>query len=341
MKKTLLKNLFSGIIVIFFAVSAVLYSRIISAGILKGINLCVKNLIPSIFFLMFISIFILKILNFKKPGKSFLFVAVFLSLFGGYPTGAKLIENLFNEKSINEDQAKRMIYFCFGAGPAFAISMVGTQFLNNTFIGILIFGSLTVSSLILGIFLFKTPGSKNKKFYAEKTAVSKNSFSQNLISACSDAAEAVLNICALVIIFSAILEILRHFGITNIFIYALLEVTSACKEAALLKAGPEFFAFALGFGGLCAHFQALALLKKVKISYFKFFMCRVLHALMASSFVFLFLKIFKKETEVFFTAIKEAPKISCDSTVYGSLALVILMVFFLESLHLKRGKPQI
>ena len=123
----------AGILIIVLGGVCLLFPAISASGAKEGLMLCGSIIIPSLFPFTFCVMFINKsgILKFLKPLNpitQFLFhlnyyeFSLFLlSLIGGYPLGAKLL----NQSGINDKKAKIMINYCINAGPAFVVLAVG------------------------------------------------------------------------------------------------------------------------------------------------------------------------------------------------------------------------
>ena len=56
-------------------------------------------------------------------------------MLSGYPLGAKLTCDLYNENKISKSEAQRILCFSNNSGPIFIIGTIGTQMLNNSALG--------------------------------------------------------------------------------------------------------------------------------------------------------------------------------------------------------------
>ena len=107
-------------------------------GAYEGLLFCAQILIPSLFPFMVLSSFVVNcgisgILSrflapvtksfFRLPGSAG--VTILLSMFGGYPVGARGIRTLLDRGLITREEGARMLCFAVGAGPAFVIFAVG------------------------------------------------------------------------------------------------------------------------------------------------------------------------------------------------------------------------
>lgn len=149
---------------VWFAAGLFLHPETAAAGISDGLLLCARVIIPSLFPFLAISAFLSKSGVGDKIGQMLspltrkaLHVpdaagcAVIMGMLGGYPVGGKMIAELCREEKINRREARRLFLYCVNPGPAFAISAVGASVLRNRQSGLLLFVSLIISSMFIGI----------------------------------------------------------------------------------------------------------------------------------------------------------------------------------------------
>ncbi len=289
MKKAL--NITAVILVAFFALLIVLKPDIATSAVLAGIMLCGNVIIPSIYPFTFCVLFIKSspAMQILKPFDTltqklfklnyYEFTLFLLSLIGGYPLGAKLIKD--NKK------APVMINYCINAGPAFIILAIGKGVFKSITVGWILFFSHISASVIIAIicrFFIKNNG----PVIIEKPPSAVNNF---VISA-SDAAETLIKICSLIILFSAVTKYIDMFS--NYFYFLkyfglLCEVTTAvfkCRNVLLVS-------FLLGFSGLSIWCQVFSILKQIKINYLTFILSRISHGGLSALITLLLLKLFK------------------------------------------------
>ena len=156
-----------------FQISAVLLCLVfmfkfpdtVTSGVTEGLKVCFYIILPSLFPFMVLSTYIIKsnlfefAYKFLTPVSKFLFrqpacavPVIIMSMIGGFPVGIKMIGNLLRENSITPKQAQRLCIFCMNGGPAFIITAVGVNMLGSAKAGVIMFVSLCLSSLIIGIF---------------------------------------------------------------------------------------------------------------------------------------------------------------------------------------------
>lgn len=349
-------------LIIFISTIILVFPEYSSNGVKTGLTFCSNILIPSLFPFMVISGFIvksnlaLKLGKIMNPVTKFLFhlpgctgPTILLGLIGGYPTSARGIKSLFEQKLIDNSQAERMLYFSVCAGPAFVISVVGTNFLKSSKAGIIILTSQIISSITLGIITgFLGTNSQTHKNNTHTTKVKSTKLSSAFINSCTDACYGLINLCSLVVIFSVAILILNSVGfskeISNIFINIglpyntsnsllpiFLEVTSGCMTATNLNTPLELIAFALGWAGICVQFQILSTVQDINISVLKFMSFRFLHGLLASFFTNIILHIVPIEVEAISNTTKQL-NLSTYSDYSSCVALILLSIFFIISI---------
>ncbi len=301
-------------------------------GAIHGLMLSSNVIIPSIFPFSVFVLFILKsnLLNKLKflslnPNVLSIFI---LSLIGGYPIGAKLLNQSVEVGKIDKSTANNMLNFCVNAGPAFIILAVGGGILNSKKLGYILFISHILSSLLLLAISKKTTTKvKNTNLKTNYNVV------ENFVSSVCDSASATVSVCSFVVIFSVILNYLNFYS--NKYplfkkISLLLEVTNAIAQTKNVI----FISFLLGFSGICVWFQVFAQIKNFKIDYLKFVLFRILHGALSSTFTFLILKFFKITVTTFSNGIKANYNLT-NSTFAVALSLIIMGIIFIISLYSK------
>lgn len=238
--------------------------------------------------------------------------AVIFGLIGGYPTGALLTQALFLGEDIDDKTARRLLRFNVNGGAGFIITAVGTIILKSERAGLILFVSTTLSALLAAV-LSSFKAQKVKNSHAGYSSLP---FYQALNEAVSASVGAVLNICAYIILFSALCSAARVPEIAE----PLLEITGGVADNCGLYSLPELAAL-LAFAGFCIHFQLFAVIKSVHMRYGDFFIWRVVHALLSYGICLLLLKLFPTEITVFSNSAQGIPAaFSID------IALAVLMI---------------
>ncbi len=284
---------FIGIFLI--GVLLVTEGRVIGNGIKTGLNVIFNDLIPALFpFMIFSSFVSNRGLSLKNGGIAEKITASFfrcnkyalfpfiLGLFGGYPVGASIINDLKNKKKLSNKDAECLFYWCINPSPAFVITAVGTFMLKNTLSGVIIYISCVLSSLTVGFFC---------RFLNEdicrghETVPPKISNSQNLIHAVSQASNALFGLCGWVLLFSGVCaatDYLTKNDACRLFLRTIFEVTSGCKTAVATRLPLPVTAAIISFGGLAVICQVSAYATQCGVQLKRLFCSRLIGAAITS-----------------------------------------------------------
>lgn len=332
--------------VILAGVSLFAFPEITLEGAKSGVDICLNSLIPSIFPFMALSTFIMRtdalyILSklFGKVTKCLFLLPqnsgqiIFMSLIGGYPVGAKLTADALKSGEITENEAKRLCIFCMNAGPAFTVTALGVNIYGNIKAGIIIYISLCMSSVIIGVLTrFLADG----KSVIQINKTERNFSADDITFSVWDAFEATLRICAWVILFSAFMACATvKFGKSGEFLGAVAEVTAGTVTVSKICPIPVVTALC-GFGGFCVHCQVLKYIKQCSLPYKLFFVGRILNSAISAALCHIILYYFPIEQNVSYTF--ESASVSAISV---SLPTVIAFIFMCVTMVLnieKKGK---
>ena len=323
-----------------FAALIIIRPELCAAGAAEGLLLCGRVLIPSLFPMTVCTLFITgsgAFSGFKKLSavtqrlfrlSAEEFITVILSLIGGYPVGAKLLNEAVKENRIAPEKAGIMLCYCVNSGPAFAVLAVGVGMYSSKAVGFALLAAHLLPSLIMCIlFSFFI-----KKDTLKTTPAIQINVADNFVSSVSGASGALLSICAWVIFFSALGEYMSAYAVRFPWLkYAAapLEVTNAVAHTRSLP----LTAFLLGFAGISIWCQILSMGKSIKINFPLFLLARIFHGLLSVLFLRLILRIFK-------ITVKTAAAINFSPT-YGSAALslsmLIMVMIFIISVYTKKS----
>lgn len=328
-----------GFIILFF-----FDPSLMGDGVRNGLFLCGETVIPSLFPFMILSDFIVRsnfgnaagrFLSpltekfFKLPGCSA--CAIFMSLVGGFPVGAKMISQLYENNSLSASQAKRMVWFCINSGPAFVVGAVGTTMLSSKKCGIILFASQTLAALIIGFFSRFFADKKGREKAIKKFEIDTSVFTDSVFCATG----AMLNICAWILLFSAFNPFLIKLAERNpLFNTAVVmsEVTGGCVFAA--EHLPVYLlAPVLCWSGFAVHMQLLPYIKKIGISFPEFWLSRAANCLVALPIAYLLFKIFPCETQVF-SSFSDVIIKPYSVSVPASAAMLVLGAFTIIDINL-------
>ncbi len=339
MKKGYLSAFFGAVLTVILLASSDGFSHGISAG-LKN---CVSVIIPSLFpFMVAASLFGMgkfpnRLNRFTEPFSRFLFrlpadgmYALLIGLFGGYPAGAKAIYSLHGSGKLSKSQAERLLLFCINPGAGFCVNAVGSGLLSSRKAGMIMLASLCLGAVILG---FLSGGIYETAPCSAATA--KKDFPQAFVESVSSGANGMLAICAYVAFFSGVIGLVSSVCGENSFLAdlcVLLEITGGCAQIAPHTSLPVITALC-GFGGFCVHFQVFSIAGQIKPSYLKFYLFRILHAIVSGGICAVLLRLFPVEIQT--ASLLESARLSSFS-LPASVSLLILSFMLILELDTER-----
>ena len=204
-----------------------------------------------------------------------------LAIISGYPMGAKLICNAYDNNYINKDDAKRMLAFCSISGPMFIVGTVGVSIFLSYKVGLIILISNIIASLLNGFIYRGKPsplGSVEIKPIEQKNILEDSVY---------DALISVLMVGAYIVLSFLIIDLLKNLGIIHFIangIAHLFKINPATIEAVLCgiieitrgvielqAAGSPLIAKTIlasgliGWGGISVIMQSASFLSRLKI----------------------------------------------------------------------------
>ena len=255
-------------------------------GALEGLRLCSEIIVPSLLPFMILSSLIihsgaagfLSALLRKPVTRLFRLppqcgTPFIVGILAGFPVGAKSAVELYQNKMITKDECARTLAFCNNTGPAFVIGVIGAALWNSVRVGVILYVSQILSAVLTGFLLSrrypKRPPERSCLLYG------KVSFS----SVVSETAEALLNICVLIIFFSVVIKFLTFTSAVffssfiknrNLVLFlsavlsSIIEITNAVSAASGMASFTSvgalvITAFAVGWSGISVHMQVAQL----------------------------------------------------------------------------------
>ena len=269
-----------------------------------------------------------------------------------FPVGAKCTSLLYKHQKINIEQAKRMMCFCICPGPAFLITALGSIMLGNNVSGIILYISQIISSLLIGIILGIHARINNR---CQNSSENNNKNAEPVIScligSASDGAYSIIEMTALILIFSLFENILstsvKSFfeSIMNngtgygrelsVVIPIIMEVTGGCQSVKDASLPLWMFSLCVGFGGLCVHFQIFSVIRNIPLSRKRYIVFRMINALLSA--------VVTKVICIFYDPVITTMTVGGGDTAYfsaktvtGSIAMLIMSVIFVITMHRDR-----
>ena len=301
-------NLIISIIILLFLIEIFDHSNIIINTIFESSFIWFKNIVPTLFpiylitdlllnyhFLDYLSKlfgkFMEKVFKMKKI-TSFIF---FMSIISGFPSNSKYIKNLLDNKLINKEEANKLLLFTHFSNPLFIISSLGETFLQNKKIGILILIIHYITNIIIGFILRNSY--VNLEDLKIKEENKKTSFVTCLTNSIYNTIKILFLLYGIITFFMIITSIIKVNiklpSILNTFLCGLLEMTQGCFYTSKLNIPinlkATFMTFFISFGGFSIHMQVFSILNEYQLKYKDYLLARIIHALIASSSVYLIL----------------------------------------------------
>ncbi len=334
-------KIFIGFITIILMILFILFPSVQIKGVINGLILCSDVIIPSLFpftalslflfgsgFISFLEPLIEKTANllFKISGRN---LGIFLvSFVGGFPVGARLIEEEYKSGNITKKLGENMLGYCVNSGPAFIIIGVGSAVLCSKELGVMLF----ISNLLASLFIAFLLRFFNKQIIkSDVSKVKANPLSDIFVESTAKASSSIIGICGFVILFSALIEVIKELPVQNVIKNALCSLLEVTNGTTIYSKKIYIIAFLLGFAGFSVHFQILSVLKTLKPNYIKFLLFRVLHGVFTTTFFYLALKIHPVSLPVINGNINFSGAISSISLPFAA-SLVLLCTVFLSSL---------
>ncbi|MCL2018296.1 MAG: hypothetical protein FWG70_00935 [Oscillospiraceae bacterium] len=308
-----------------------------TAEIIKAVEVCLYTIIPALFGFMAISTYLLKSGLYRFIFRPLYLIfrhiirlseeefGIFLlSLFGGYPVGAKLISSGSSDM-VN----KNLLAFCYCPSPGFVISIVGIGIFSNARLGAAVYLSNLISCVLIAVFL----NIKNKKITNELKNSSVQLSGDVFISSVLSASSALFTVCAVVVAFGVIGGTLRFLGLRYEFIFAVLEISSAARFAPVLSNLPLLAAL-FSTGGICILTQINALVSG-KFPLKRFFLWRIPAALLSSIICKLIITFFDFTTYVTVSTKNVIIPTNAGNPI-ASVSLLIMAVILIKTADEKR-----
>ena len=328
-------------------------------GARAGLSLCSGLVVPTLFPFMALSIFLCespasetlgrmmspltRLLRLPKSCGSILLAAAI----GGYPSAAKCVSAAVKNGRLDRDTAGRMLTFCVNAGPPFLVSAVGTGIFGSTATGLVLLASQIASALVIGIAgaLFA-----KGRHTGEAPCPAYPSLSACAVHSVSSAAGAAFNMCAFIVIFSALAGLAEPLtslllgggGIPAALTAGFFEVTAGCAACGGLRgyAGPVAAAAIASFSGISVMFQTAGATEGSGVSLRGFLISRPLHAALTALICRALLGLFPETVESlsrFESGVPYALSVSAPAFV----SLLCMLSLFLLSLVPQNSKYSI
>lgn len=349
-------------LILTFLILLIFYPKASINGAKEGINLWMFIVVPSL-----LPFFVINdmLMSFKVPENiaklfspiikrlfntsgygAYVFI---MSIFSGYPSGAKIVNDLIENKKISVKEGQKILTFSSTSGPLFIIGAVGSGMLKYSIAGYILYISHIFGAILNGI-LFKfiiKDTNKNKLFY------NNNSYNNNFSSSeiFSHAISSSLITCGLIggyiIMFSVIIYLLREIQYFNIIGYLLqnyfhlpsfftftinsllessLEISNGAKIISLMDKSFTYkmclLSFIISFSGLSIIGQVSGILSKTGINIKLYALSKIFHGIFSSLLCFIFMVLLNIKVSAF-------NNINSTSSLNEFLLLELLLIIIL------------
>ncbi len=289
-------SIFISLFIVYVIICMVVRPSEYIAVALSGFQAWVLNVLPSVLPFIFLTKVLSNLGNiqtfskvFSKPiGKlyncpssaSYVFL---MSIISGYPVGAKMTADLYQNQEISKQDAFKMTSFCSTSGPMFIIGAVGVGMLKSSLFGYIIFLAHVIGALING-FLYKNI--KVNEETAQSNNQTKNKKDFNIGEIVTDSALSILSVGTIIAIFFVIIHSLSPIfnflpsSLIGVF-EGFIEITKGCIDITSIlpiKLATLACTFIISFGGLSTILQSLTMLNKLKMPVKLFVLQKFTHA---------------------------------------------------------------
>lgn len=242
-----------------------------SAAVTEALNLCLTRVIPSLFPFLAVTSLLLRLgmaswlqgifAPIMRPltGLPGICAApLLMGLLGGYPAGARAAAGLHEDGLITRREAELLLSFGNNCGCAFIYSFVGVGMLGSPQAGLWLMGIHALSALLAGAFLCRLEPDRGRASLPCSLPEKPLTLAAALSASVRGAAVSMANICAFVVLFRTLADLLP--GDLPAWALGTLELVSG---ASALEPGPAGFisaAIIIAWGGLCVHCQTLSVI---------------------------------------------------------------------------------
>ncbi len=289
----------------------------------RGLRLCAVTVIPSLFPFMVLSELIVssgvgeRLLRPLLPLLRRLFglpnagcCALVLGLVCGFPVGARCAVRAYERGALTKQETERVLLASGTPSSAFLITAVGESLWGNRRFGLVLYGVILFSAVLIGILSKrlqkKSPSKEPIATFASASAPTVKG-AKLFTEAIASSAFSMLLICAYVIFFSTLVGtlgiVLSLFSLPNEWIatlFCIFELSGGVSQASTLgntQLAALLSAFAAGWSGLSVHCQAISLCNGKGLSFRAYFLAKLAQGALAALFFGILLLLFPSLTQ--------------------------------------------
>ena len=305
------RDILLGVGLLWATLALVLWPEQAMEAMRDGIKLCGNVILPSLFPFFVLSSLVVDLGLAAYLGRALeglmrpLFrvsgscaAAVALGFIGGYPVGARTALQLYEQGLCSKTEAERLLAFCNNSGPAFILGVVGAGVFGDSRVGFLLYLTHALASLLVGL-LFRFYGGTGRRQSASPRPkpIQAVTVPAAFTGAVVRSLQSTLNICAFVVFFSVVLQLLSVFGVfaalaellalagfepewAQRLVAGLLELSSgvsSLRGGTHLAGRVSMAAFMLGWAGVSVHCQVLSFIGDSGLSVRTYVVGKLLH----------------------------------------------------------------
>lgn len=269
---------------VFLLVFLIKYPEMAADSVRRALGAAASGLVPSLFpFLVLVNVIIWTgfadmIANPLGKPFSLLFgingtgaAAFLVGAVGGFPSGAVMASALFENGKLTREEAERLCAISNNPGIAFCTGGIGISLYDSASLGRLVWLCCIVSSVLVGAVSGRiaarrgeSPSTTEQKTTRERMTPGKAA--KELCGAVVKACGTMLNICAFVVFFTVLSDVISAVltegagRLAAAVAVSFCEITSAARRASGfgLPVAIPLTTFAAGFSGICVHMQVSA-----------------------------------------------------------------------------------
>ena len=301
----------------------------------EGLRLCYNVILPSLFPFFVLSALVVDLglagyigraleglmrPLFRVPGACA--SAFVLGFVGGYPVGARTALSLYQKGMCTKTEAERLLAFCNNSGPAFILGVVGAGVFASSRVGVLLYLAYAAASVCVGLLFRFYRGEEGRREGRAAPTFQAERFTTAFTGAIKNSFLSTLNICAFVVFFTVVIQLLIRsgllpalagllgtllapFGLTPEWAQRLLTgalelstgVTTLMGDGSL-SGRLVAAAFMLGWAGISVHCQVLSFLGGSGLSAGTYLAGKLLHGGLSALFTAALVRLFPLEAPV-------------------------------------------
>ena len=330
LSKARVREVLLGLVLLCATLALMFYPKPAMEAARTGLRLCYNVIIPSLFPFFVLSSLVVelglahclgRLLEglmrplFRVSGSCA--SAFALGFIGGYPVGAKTAISLYEKGMCTRTEAERLLAFCNNSGPAFILGVVGAGVFASSRVGVLLYLAHALASVCIGLLFRFYKGGEDRGASRRPAALrfQARRFSAAFTDSVKGAFLSTLNICAFVVFFTVVIQLLIRsgflpglaqvlgtalapFGLTPEWAQRLLtgalEISSGVStlaEGGALSRRLAMAAFMLGWAGLSVHCQVLSFIGGSGLSVGTYLVGKLLHGGLSALFIALLVRL--------------------------------------------------